>query len=72
MTKQRSGKLTRDHDVLHTVTAEAQGRPWSATLHAVAHGYSLAPGLVEQVERLVLFAQRLQNVGLEHILPAGL
>ena len=58
---------TRDHDLLHTVMAEAHGHPWSATLHAVAHGYRLAPGVVEQEERLVLFARRPQNDGLEHI-----
>jgi hypothetical protein len=49
--------------------AEAQGHPWSATLRAMAHGYSLAPGVVEQEERLVRFAQRLSNVGLDCVLP---
>lgn len=58
---------TADHDVLHTAMAEAQGNPWSARLHAVAHGYALAPDAVEQEERLVLLAQRLKNAGLRHI-----
>ena len=63
--------MTRDHELLHTLIAEAQGHPWSPTLHAVAHGYALAPGVVEQEERVVLFAQRLRNVGLEPILGSS-
>jgi len=62
---------TRDNDVVHTVMADAQGHPWPATLHAVAHEYRLVPGVVVQRERLVPFARRLQNVGLEHILRRG-
>jgi hypothetical protein len=48
-----------DHDLLHTVTAEAHGHPWSAILHAVAHGHRPAPGVVEQEEHLLPFTQRL-------------
>ena len=62
--------MTADHDLMHALIAEAQGYPWSATLHAAAHGYRLAPGVAEQEERLVLFAQRLSNVGLSCVLPA--
>ena len=61
--------MASDHDLLHTLIAEAQGHPWSATLHAAANGYKLAPGVVEREERLVLFAQRLSNVGLDCVLP---
>jgi hypothetical protein len=61
--------MTSDHALLHTLVAEAQGRPWSATLRAAARGYKPSAGVVEQEERLVLFAQRLSNVGLDCVLP---
>jgi hypothetical protein len=62
--------MTADHNLMHALVAKAQGHPWSATMHAAAHGYRLAPGVVEQEEGLVLFAQRLSNVGLDCVLPA--
>jgi hypothetical protein len=61
--------MTADHDLVRTLVAEPQGHPWSATLHAVAHGYALTSGMVEQEERLVLLVQRLANVGLDCVLP---
>jgi hypothetical protein len=61
--------MISDGHLLHTLVAEAQGHPWSATLRAMARGYKLAPGVVEQEERLVRFAQRLSNVGLDCVLP---
>ena len=61
--------MISDRHLLHTLVAEAQGHPWSAALRAAACGSKLAPGVVEQEERLVLFAQRLSNVGLDCVLP---
>lgn len=63
-------EMTRWHDLLHTVVAEAQGEPWSPTLYAVAHGYELAPGVVEREERLVLFVQRALSQGVGLLLAA--
>jgi hypothetical protein len=60
--------MTRWHDLLHTVIAEARGEPWSPTLHAIAHGYQLAPGVNEQEERVVLFVQRALASGIDAIL----
>ncbi len=54
-------QMTRWHDLLHTVIAEAEGHPWSPTLHAVAHGYDLAPGVAQLEERRVLLVQHLLN-----------
>lgn len=61
-------EMTRWHDLLHTLIAEARGEPWSSTLHAVAHGYQLAPGVNEQEERVVLFVQRVLASGIDAIL----
>jgi hypothetical protein len=60
--------MTRHHDLVHTVIAEAEGWPYSPTLHAVANGYSLPPGTSQREERLVFLIQRLMNVGLEDVL----
>jgi hypothetical protein len=68
--------MTRHHDLVHTLMAEAEGWPWSPTLHAVANGYSLPPGTSQREERLVFLIQRLLNVGIDEVLadnarPAG-
>jgi hypothetical protein len=60
--------MTRHHDLVHTVIAEAEGWPYSPTLHAVANGYELPPGASQREERLVFLVQRLMNVGLEEVL----
>lgn len=60
--------MTRHHDLVHTVIAEAEGWPYSPTLHAVANGYELPPGTSQREERLVFLVQRLMNVGLEEVL----
>jgi hypothetical protein len=60
--------MTRHHDLVHTVIAEAEGWPYSPTLHAVANGYTLPPGTSQREERLVFLVQRLLNVGLEEVL----
>jgi hypothetical protein len=60
--------MTRHHDLVHTVIAEAEGWPWSPTLHAVANGYTLPPGTSQREERLVFLVQRLMNVGLDEVL----
>lgn len=67
---ERVRRMTLHHDLLHTVLAEAEGLPWSPTLHAVAHRYRLPPGEVEREERRVLCAHRLLNLGsLRALLP---
>jgi hypothetical protein len=52
------GEMTRDHDLLHSVIAEARGLPYSPVLWALAHGEP-APEGADDEERLVLLAQRL-------------
>ena len=60
--------MTRHHDLVHTLLAEAEGFPFSLTLHAVANGYELPPGTSQREERIVFLIQRLLNEGLEKVL----
>jgi len=64
--------MTRHHDLMHTVIAEAEGHPYSPTLHAVGHGYHLPPGAAEREERVVFVAQRMLNEGLEAVIAESL
>lgn len=61
--------MTRDHDLLHTVLADAHGLPNSPTLHAVAHGHDVHPLQADIEERSILLIQRLLNVGVAGVLP---
>jgi glycerophosphoryl diester phosphodiesterase len=61
--------MTRDHDLLHTVLAEAHGLPTSPTLHAVARGHQVHPLQADIEERSVLLMQRLLNAGVAGVLP---
>jgi hypothetical protein len=61
-------EMTRHHDLVHTLLAEAEGFPFSLTLHAVANGYELPPGMSQREERIVFLIQRLLNVGLAEVL----
>ena len=61
-------EMTRHHDLVHTLLAEAEGFPFSLTLHAVANGYELPPGTSQREERIVFLIQRLLNQGLEPVL----
>jgi len=63
--------MTRHHDLVHSLLAEAEGFPHSLTLHAVANGYELPPGIAEREERIVFLIQRLLNVGLAEVLQDG-
>lgn len=63
--------LTRDHDLLHSLLAEAQGLGASPTLHAVARGARVDPVAADMEERAVLLIQRLLNVGLAGVLADG-
>ncbi|MDQ3850876.1 MAG: hypothetical protein M3296_09735 [Actinomycetota bacterium] len=60
--------MTRHHDLVHSLVAEAEGWTYSPTLHAVANGRALAPGTFEREERIVFLIQRLLNVGLPNVL----
>ncbi len=60
--------MTRHHDLVHTLLAQAEGFPFSPTLHAVANGYDLPPGMAQREERIVFLIQRLLNVGLAEVL----
>jgi hypothetical protein len=60
--------MTRHHDLVHSLLAEAEGFPHSLTLHSVANGYDLPPGVPEREERIVFLIQRLLNVGLDEVL----
>lgn len=61
-------QMTRHHDLVHTLLAEAEGFPFSLTLHAVANGYELPPGMSQREERIVFLIQRLLNEGLAGVL----
>src|SRR5215212_5962529 len=61
-------ETTRHHDLVHTMLAEAEGFPFSLTLHAVANGYELRPGTAIREERIVFLIQRLLNQGLDTVL----
>ncbi len=61
-------EMTRHHDLVHTLLAEAEGFPFSLTLHAVANGYELPPGMSQREERIVFLIQRLLNEGLAGVL----
>jgi len=54
--------MHRDHDLLHTLVSQAEGWPWSPTLHAAAHGYELPKGMIPREERLVFIVQRALNL----------
>jgi hypothetical protein len=60
--------LSRDHEILHHVTAIHLGAPWSWTLfweaHKLTHGLPLPPrGLYRGEERRVLALQAFLNLG---------
>ena len=61
-------KMTRHHDLVHTLLAEAEGFEFSLTLHAVANGYELPPGMSQREERIVFLIQRLLNEGIDAVL----
>lgn len=65
-------RMTRHHDLVHHLVAEAEGQPWSVVMHAVANGYEIPPGVGEREERLVFLVQRLLNVGLDELLAEKL
>jgi hypothetical protein len=61
-------EMTCHHDLVHTLLAEAEGFPFSLTLHAVANGYELPPGMSQREERIVFLIQRLLNEGVVGVL----
>jgi hypothetical protein len=61
-------EMTRHHDLVHTLLAEAEGFPFSLTLHSVANGYELPPGMSQREERIVFLIQRLLNEGMAGVL----
>jgi hypothetical protein len=56
-------RMCVEHELLHTMLAQMDGRPYSPTLFAVAHGVvdSLEPILVAEEEAAVLEFQRRLN-----------
>lgn len=60
-------RMNREHDVLHTLIAEAMGKPYSPTLHALAHGDPSPPD-ADVEERIAFLVARLLNVGLDTVL----
>lgn len=56
--------MTRDHDLLHTLLAEARGLPHSPTLHAVATGKPVDPAVADDEERIVFLLARAMNTGI--------
>jgi hypothetical protein len=61
-------EMTRHHDLVHTLLAESEGFPFSLTLHSVANGYELPPGMSQREERIVFLIQRLLNEGMAGVL----
>lgn len=57
--------MTRHHDLLHTLIAEARGQGCSPTLHAVARGVDVDSRTADDEERLVMFIARALNVGID-------
>lgn len=60
-------RMNREHDLLHTLIAEAMGKPYSPTLYALAHGQPSPKG-ADVEERLAFLVARLLNVGLATVL----
>ena len=64
--------MTRDHDVLHTILAEAKGHVGSVALWTAAHPREPVTSRMRQnadaEERTVLLMQRLLNVGVAPLL----
>lgn len=60
--------MTRDHDLLHTLIAQARGHAHSPTLWGVAHQQPAPAPVVDDEERLVLLVQRLCQVGIDAVL----
>lgn len=49
--------MSKDHELLHTQLAEAEGLPYSPVLHAVAHNIDLPAEVIHREECVVLFVQ---------------
>lgn len=61
-------RMNREHDLLHTVVADARGWPRSQTLWGVAHGKYAPREVSDDEERIVMLVQRLLQVGLDGVL----
>lgn len=61
-------RMTQDHDLLHTMIADARGWPRSQTLWGVPHGKCAPREVTDDEERLVMRVQRLLQVGLAEVL----
>jgi hypothetical protein len=55
--------MTRDHDVFHSLLAEARGLPYSPTLFGVATNDPVDPEYAHEEECIVFLMQRLANGG---------
>ena len=63
-------EMTRDHDRVHVLLAEAEGRPYSTALWLVAHPGEATDELRAEAareERAVLLIQRLLQSGLDAV-----
>lgn len=60
-------QMTRHHDLMHSMIANARGWSHSKVLWALAHNEP-SPDCADEEERLAMFAQRLVASGLESIL----
>ena len=61
-------QMCRDHDRLHTLLAEAEGKKYSVALRYAALGHkppSMVQAEIDREERIVLLMQRLMNVGVD-------
>lgn len=63
-------KMHRDHDLLHTVVAQAMGWPWSMVLWCAATGRPHPDGFGNAEERMVFLVTRALNLG--GLLPEAL
>lgn len=66
------GRMTAEHDLIHTLLAVAAGHPHSPTLRGVAAGEPADPDVAACEERQVMLVQRLLNVGLAGVLGESL
>lgn len=61
-------RMNAEHDLLHTLVADARGWSHSKTLLGVAHGQYAPREISDDEERIVMLIARLLNVGLDGVL----
>lgn len=58
-------RMNEDHDLCHTLLAQALGETQCPVIHGVAAGDYVDPVTVQQREAIVFLMQKLSNVGVQ-------